>query len=238
MTINTADAASALSDLAKELRSSELTLEVLASEIAQDYGLNPAYLVRLFNTTYPDGLPQVDVEKAERLEKELKARQADYRRREAEAIEEFFSAPAHVRRGGVRPIEQQDILRALASWPSRYETRDGETVIGNTIGGLVQELRSKGARVSAFFDHGDVEKLGVRIVQAQYTGGARNTGKFVNVAVLPDFPHLKASGLKHSEALDRALDLAKYMTERTGEEYPLGEAIASVIDAAIEHAQG
>lgn len=184
--MNISNFAHAFEDLKDELRTSGSSLEELASEIAADYpGVNPVALVKRFNETFPEGLPEVDVEKAERLEKELKARQADYRRREAEAIEEFFSAPAHVRRGGVRPIEQRDILEALRSWPSRYETREGEVLSGNTIGGLVQELRSKGARVSAFFDHSDVEKLGVRVVEAQYTGGVRPTGKFVRVAVLP-----------------------------------------------------
>lgn len=184
--MNMTNFAHAFEDLKDELRTSGSSLEELASEIAADYpGVNPVALVKRFNETFPEGLPEVDVEKAERLEKELKARQADYRRREAEAIEEFLTAPAHATRGGVRPIEQKDIHEALRSWPCRYETRDGRIVIGNTIGGLVQELRDNKVRVRTGFSDYEVRQLGVEVVEAQYIQGARPTGKFVKVAVLP-----------------------------------------------------
>lgn len=231
--------AHAFEDLKSELRSSELTLEQLAQEIAADYpGVNPAALIKRFNETFPEGLPHNDLEKAKELEAKAAREKAEKQRREAEAILDFFSAPVHVRKGVLRPAVKEDILRALASWPSQYETRDGKKVIGNTIGGLVQELRSKGARVSTGFDHYEVSRLGVAVVEAQYIGGVRPTGKFVKVAILPDFPHIKATNLSYEEALKRALELVRYMTERTGERYPLEEAIAGVIDAAIEYTQG
>lgn len=229
----------AFEDLKSELRKSELTLEQLAQEIAADYpGVNPVALVNRFNETFPNGLPHNDLEKAKELEAKAAREKAQKHQEEVEAILDFFSAPVHVRQGLVRPAVKEDILRALASWPSHYQTRDGETVIGNTIGGLVQELRSKGARVSTGFDHYEVSRLGVKVVEAQYIGGVRPTGKFVKVAILPDFPGIQSSPLSYAEALKAALEHVRDMTERTGERYPLEEALAAVIDASIEHAQG
>lgn len=231
--------AHAFEDLKSELRKSELTLEQLAQEIAADYpGVNPVALVNRFNETFPNGLPHNDLEKAKELEAKAAREKAQKHQEEVEAILDFFSAPVHVRRGLLRPAVKEDILRALASWPSRYQTRDGKTVIGNTIGGLVQELRSKGARVSKGFDHYEVSRLGVKVVEAQYIGGVRPTGKFVKVAILPDFPYIERSPLSYAEALERGLSHARTMTERFGEEWPLEEAISGMIEAAIEHAQG
>lgn len=231
--------AHAFEDLKNELRTSGSTIEQLAQEIAADYpGVNPVALVNRFNETFPNGLPHNDLEKAKELEKRAAQEKAKKHQEEVEAILDFFSAPVHVRRGLVRPAVKEDLLRALASWPSHYQTRDGRKVIGNTIGGLVQELRSKGARVSTGFDHYEVSRLGVEVVEAQYIGGVRPTGKFVKVAILPDFPGIENSPLSFEQALKEALEHVQYMTERTGERFPLEEALGSVIAASIEHAQG
>ena len=80
-------------------------------------------------------------------------------------------------------IESQHVIRAILKWPSRYETRDGEVVIGDAVSRVPTALRDNGWKRVPRLDKHDLKKMGLRIVQAQYVGGARPTGKYIDVVV-------------------------------------------------------
>lgn len=188
--------ADAFSDLVTELRSTSRPLEELATEIAGDYDVNPAFLIRKFHEQYPDGLPPVDVEQANRLQRAADEKQRQLFAAEQAAIVDFFAQnPTQLRRAPVaaqRIIAQciaGEVLRglvqaAIADWPCQYTTQDGEEVRGARLDEVQRGLVQLGVSGASRIDMNDIEQAGVRVVSAQYTGGVRPTGRFIRVAVL------------------------------------------------------
>lgn len=193
--IATVPTADAFADLVSELRSTGRPIEELAAEIASDYEVNPAFLIRRFNEQYPEGLPEVDLAKAQELEARVNEQERQRELAERQAIIGFFAQnPTAFRRAPraaqqiVAEVLEGEVLRgfvqkAIAMWANRYETEAGEIVRAATIGDVRSNLVQLGIS-AARYDMSDFERAGVRVVRAQYVGGARKTGKFVQVAVL------------------------------------------------------
>lgn len=83
-------------------------------------------------------------------------------------------------------ITKADVFSAISSWPSMYETKDGERITGCRVSEMPARLRDTGWRNVPRYDASDFEKLGCRIVRAQYVGGAHKTGRFIDVVVRED----------------------------------------------------
>jgi len=87
----------ALADLINEHRQTGRNIQELAAEIATDYQVNPTFLIRKFNEAYPQGLPQVDLQKAEAIARQVELKREEENRQEAIAISVFFAInPRHL----------------------------------------------------------------------------------------------------------------------------------------------
>ncbi len=72
---------------------------------------------------------------------------------------------------------------AICTWPCRYQTYEGHVFIGEAVSRVPTALRNNGWRNVSRLDAHDLRQLGLEVVKAQYVGGARPTGKFVDVVV-------------------------------------------------------
>lgn len=81
-------------------------------------------------------------------------------------------------------LTKQDVIDAIMKWPSRYQGYDGKIFLGQTVSGIPEALRdNRWKRVAQFNDPYELQKIGCVVTKAQYVGGARPTGKFVDVVV-------------------------------------------------------
>lgn len=81
------------------------------------------------------------------------------------------------------PITKDDINKAIEKFPCQFEDRNGHRFIGETVSGVPARLRDAGwKRVSRqYSDSYHLKRIGCEIRTAQYVGGARPTGRFVEV---------------------------------------------------------
>lgn len=103
----------AISDLYNEAQRTGQSPEALVTEIAADYGLNPALVLRKFNESHPHGVVSLQaVAKAEALQAAADAQ--DWARELAarEAIAEFFATTNHGMGRGVTAAAR-DYLRKV-----------------------------------------------------------------------------------------------------------------------------
>lgn len=75
------------------------------------------------------------------------------------------------------------VTAAQAARNFPYETRSGEVVKATPVSEIVSALRDKGWRNVGRLDRYDLKDMGLTVVEAQYVGGARKTGRFVEAVV-------------------------------------------------------
>lgn len=81
-------------------------------------------------------------------------------------------------------LTAKDITNSISKWPAQYETADGSRVIGEAVSKIPTILRENGWRRVSRLDSIDLKDLGCTIVKAQYVGGVRKTGKFIDIVVV------------------------------------------------------
>lgn len=75
--------------------------------------------------------------------------------------------------------------KLIAALPKdRYEIRTGELIAACPVSMVPSSLREAGWRNVSQIDAYELKQLGMKIVEAQYVGGVRKTGKFIDVVVL------------------------------------------------------
>lgn len=83
-------------------------------------------------------------------------------------------------------ITCENVLTACRAWYGRYELTDGTNVGAVPVSEVPARLRDAGWRsVAKFNDRYELEALGIKVARGQYVGGARPTGKFVDVVLVP-----------------------------------------------------
>lgn len=65
------------------------------------------------------------------------------------------------------------VKAAILKWPGRYETKSGETFLAVPVSQMASQLRDAGWRNVSRLDEHDFRALGLRVVEARYTGGVR-----------------------------------------------------------------
>lgn len=80
-------------------------------------------------------------------------------------------------------ITAADITAAIAKRHFPYALTDGSTVSACAVSEVADALRDNGWRRVGRFDRFDIRDLGLKVVSAQYVGGVRPTGRFIDVVV-------------------------------------------------------
>jgi len=88
-------------------------------------------------------------------------------------------------------ISKKDIHEAIESYPNLYEDRKGGRFIGEAVSGIPGALRNRGWRRVGrkVQDPLYLCTIGCEIREAQYIGGARPTGRFVQVVFVREWPN-------------------------------------------------
>lgn len=76
-------------------------------------------------------------------------------------------------------LNAESILNAIEAYPCLYEDRSGRVFIGQAVSGIAQSLRENGWKRVSNLDERDLQSMDLEIIEAQYVGGARKTGRFV-----------------------------------------------------------
>lgn len=95
----------AIQDVAAEIRNGVLQADAI-DMVSGDYHLNPILLRNSFARAFPNGVPQVDVKKAEELLAAHKAKKEEKAAAEMAAIREFFAINPHHRQGLEKVLRQ------------------------------------------------------------------------------------------------------------------------------------
>lgn len=93
-------------------------------------------------------------------------------------------------------ITVKDIHNAINKWPNVYQTKDGSLVIGDACSRISAGLRDNGWKKVPRLDSYNLKQLGCQVVKAQYAGGARLTGRFVDVVVVRPYTGQTPMSLK------------------------------------------
>ena len=72
----------------------------------------------------------------------------------------------------------------LTKYGSRYETKSGEVIRASRPDDLKSELRAMRWKNLSSLDADEFARLGFRVVEAQYGGGVRKTGRFCTVVAI------------------------------------------------------
>lgn len=191
--------AEAFDDFIQELRKTGGDPETLAREIAPEYDLHPDFLMRLYNTRYPDGLPKIDIAKASQMAEAAKRREVENVLAQNQAISDFFKQnPASLprsSRAAMQIINENEsqlkliagVKKALEGWGgARYADRNGKEYRAGRLADVKSEMISNGWKNVSRLDESDLENLGFQIIEGTYTQGARPTGKWIKVVVLKE----------------------------------------------------
>lgn len=84
-------------------------------------------------------------------------------------------------------LDAAAVKSAIDKFPAKYATVDGRVVVGDRVSNVASALRGAGWRNVPRLDSYDLRKLGLEVVAAEYVGGARPTGKFIEVVVIREY---------------------------------------------------
>ena len=84
-------------------------------------------------------------------------------------------------------LDSAAVKQAILQWPALYEMRDGHQFLGQSVSATPRALIDAGWKNVSRLNEYDFKDMGLEIVDAQYVGGARPTGKFVRTIIVQPY---------------------------------------------------